>query len=208
MNRKKLAVIAAALALIAVFATRTADKEGTAQKEVLGRVETSTQSSTENSVENSTESSAENSTQNSAQANKQENVPEQNTSGEDVSAYESFLLDSASLNEGASFVGFETGGKEGEFIVVKEEDGALRVALNTCQVCNGSPYAYFVQEGDKFICQNCGNPFSYEDIGVRKGGCNPIPLGVTEEAKEDGTVILPAELMEQCADYFNNWKNF
>ena len=31
------------------------------------------------------------------------------------------------------------------------------MAFNTCQVCNPSPKAYFVQNGKNFICQNCKN---------------------------------------------------
>ncbi len=37
-----------------------------------------------------------------------------------------------------------------ELLAIKGEDGRPKVALGTCQSCNGSPYAYYVQSGNEF----------------------------------------------------------
>ena len=42
-----------------------------------------------------------------------------------------------------------------ELLARKDGDGNVRVALGTCQSCNGSPMAYYTQEGDLLRCNNC-----------------------------------------------------
>ena len=39
------------------------------------------------------------------------------------------------------------------------DDGGISVALGTCQSCNGSPRAYYTQDGDLLTCNNCGLTF-------------------------------------------------
>ena len=39
-------------------------------------------------------------------------------------------------------------------LAVKDSKGNVKVVVNTCQSCDGSPYTYFVQVGDKMLCQN------------------------------------------------------
>lgn len=80
--------------------------------------------------------------------------------------------------------------------------------LNTCQVCNGSPYAYFEQDGDEFICQNCRNRFASVDVGRVSGGCNPVPITAEVYTEQDGTITVPASFLEENASRFSNWKNF
>ena len=84
----------------------------------------------------------------------------------------------------------------------------MRLALNTCQVCNGSPYAYFVQEGDEFVCQNCHNRFSSTDVGKVSGGCNPVPITAEDYREENGALIVPYSFLEENAARFTNWKKF
>lgn len=86
---------------------------------------------------------------------------------------------------------------------VKSSDGVIRTAFNTCQVCNPSPKAYFEQEGNNFICQNCGNSFPANRIGIEKGGCNPIPITNDEKTVEGNKIIIKKEFIEQYKDNFN-----
>lgn len=86
---------------------------------------------------------------------------------------------------------------------VKSSDGVIRTAFNTCQVCNPSPKAYFEQEGNNFICQNCGNSFPANKIGIEKGGCNPIPITNDEKTVEGNKIIIKKEFIEQYKDNFN-----
>lgn len=48
----------------------------------------------------------------------------------------------------ASYFDYDADGTTVQLLAVRASDDTVRMALNTCQVCNGSPYAYFDQEGD------------------------------------------------------------
>lgn len=114
------------------------------------------------------------------------------------------VIEIADISETASFVNYDAGGVTVQLIVVKASDGTIRTTFNTCQTCNPAPMAYFVQEGDYFICQNCGNRFSRDEIGLEKGGCNPAP--VEEKEEEAGKFLIAAEYLEAFQGNFENWK--
>lgn len=56
------------------------------------------------------------------------------------------------------------------------DDGKVKAALGTCQSCNGSPGAYYTQEGDLLKCNNCGLTFPISVLDSPGGGCHPIML--------------------------------
>ena len=77
----------------------------------------------------------------------------------------------------ATFINYKTAnGYEIELVAVKDSNNNIDIAFNTCQVCNGSPKAYFTQKNGKLICQNCGNIFSLKSVGQGANGCNPMTL--------------------------------
>ena len=91
-----------------------------------------------------------------------------------------------------------------QLIALRDENGQVRLAYNTCQVCAGSPYAYFEYKDGVLECQNCGNQFPLSSVGQAAGGCNPMPVAdyqVTEEA----AVIPETEVTRAAAD-FANWE--
>ena len=108
------------------------------------------------------------------------------------------------ISDKAIFVDGEYNGRTIEVILVKDTSGNVRVAFNTCQVCEGSPQAYYEQQGDAFVCQNCGNVFSVDQIGDEKGGCNPVPVEDMEIT--DTTVTIPNAVLQSAYDDFANWK--
>ncbi len=114
----------------------------------------------------------------------------------------------ADITEKAAFYEYDANGTTMGLFAVKAGDGTIRTALNTCQVCNGSPYAYFEQQDDSFQCQNCNNLFSLDKIEQERGGCNPVPITADEKTVNDTEIIIPAEFMEENAERFENWKNF
>lgn len=118
------------------------------------------------------------------------------------------MIDAEALNEEAAFYDYDVDGTTVELFAVKASDGSVRLALNTCQVCNGSPYAYFVQEGNYFICQNCRNRFASTQVGVVSGGCNPVPITEENYSVQDGMILVSTEFLEQNAARFTNWMNF
>lgn len=108
----------------------------------------------------------------------------------------------------ASYFDYDADGTTVQVLAVQASDGTTRLALNTCQVCNGSPYAYFIQDGDWFICQNCGNRFASTEVGIISGGCNPVPITAEIYTEQDGVITIPSAFLEESAALFQNWKNF
>ena len=72
-----------------------------------------------------------------------------------------------------------------ELLARKGSDGSVKIALGTCQSCNGSPYAYYTQEENVLICNSCGNAFPIEVLDQPGGGCHPIMI--------DSSIISPVE---------------
>ena len=85
-------------------------------------------------------------------------------------------------------------------------DGTVRTAFNTCQVCNGSRKAYFVEQGDKVVCQNCGNAFGREDVGVLSGGCNPYPIFAEDREDSEEAVRISYDFLSGAESLFTRWK--
>ena len=118
------------------------------------------------------------------------------------------VLDTASVSGEAAFYDYDANGITVELFAVKATDGSIRLAPNTCQVCSGSPYAYFVQEGDSFICQNCRNSFASTQVGLVSGGCNPVPIMEEDYLLQNGEILISTAFLEENAARFANWKNF
>lgn len=117
------------------------------------------------------------------------------------------VITKSEITETVKFFPVKIGKITMEVMAVKASDGTIRTAFNTCQVCNGSPRAYFKQEGDSVICQNCGNIFSLDMIEVRRGGCNPVPIAKDDKVEDEDTITISRELLEQNKDLFPvNWK--
>lgn len=118
------------------------------------------------------------------------------------------VIQIADITETATFLSYDSKGTDMGLLVVKASDGTVRTALDTCQICNGSPYAFFVQQDDTFQCQNCGNIFSLDMIEQERGGCNPVPIMSDEKTVTDTEIIIPAGVFEDNAERFENWKQF
>lgn len=111
------------------------------------------------------------------------------------------------ISETVKFYPVKSGNTNMEILAVKASDGTIRTAFNTCQVCNGSPKAYYKQDGDVIVCQNCGNRFSMDMIEQQRGGCNPIPID-QENKTDDGTnIVISKDFINQNKNLFtSNWK--
>ena len=112
------------------------------------------------------------------------------------------VIDTTNIGSKASFYNYDADGTTIRLFAVKASDGTIRMAFNTCQVCNPSPKAYFIQNGKNFICQNCGNSFSTDNIGKERGGCNPIPITTDERIDGDNTITLTKQFIEGYKDNF------
>jgi len=117
------------------------------------------------------------------------------------------IIPKSEITETAKFYPVKVGSTKMEVLAVKASDGSIRTAFNTCQVCNGSAKAYYKQEGDTLICQNCGNQFSMDMVEQQRGGCNPVPI-FKENKIDDGTnIVISKDFIEQNKGIFTaNWK--
>ncbi|MDR1563448.1 MAG: DUF2318 domain-containing protein [Oscillospiraceae bacterium] len=123
-----------------------------------------------------------------------------------IKAGESLSIPLAGLSEYASIFPVEVDGTTMEVIAVKASDGSLRTAFNTCQVCYGSGKGYYKQEGSKLVCQNCGNSFTMDQVGVVAGGCNPWPITAEERTATDDTLSISYDVLAAAKQIFANWK--
>lgn len=118
------------------------------------------------------------------------------------------VIQTADISETATFYTMDVEGTTMGLFALKASDGTIRTAFDTCQICNGSPYAFFTQQGDKFQCQNCGNIYSAEMIEQERGGCNPVPIMADEKTQTDTEITIPLKLIKDNAERFANWKKF
>jgi uncharacterized membrane protein len=103
------------------------------------------------------------------------------------------------INDGkAHFFTIRSDGADVRFFVLKSNDGVVRAAFDTCDVC----YRYnqgYRQEGDFMVCNACDQRFRSDQVNEIKGGCNPAPLERTIVG--DKLVIAEADI-GQGAWYF------
>lgn len=116
------------------------------------------------------------------------------------------VISASDITETADFYTYNELDKKMEIIAVKATDGTIRTAFNTCQVCYSSGKGYYIQEGKSLVCQNCGNRFGMDEVGLTKGGCNPVPITDEYKTEADGVITIPKEFLEEAQVIFENWK--
>ncbi len=115
------------------------------------------------------------------------------------------VIDKDNITENVSYYSYEYQDVIIGLLAVKDENGIIHVVVNTCQSCGGSPYAYFVQIGNKIQCQNCGNSFLITELdNLVADGCNPI--GIEDIEEKDDKLIINHEEIEQYKSKFENWQ--
>ena len=78
--------------------------------------------------------------------------------------------------------------------------------FNTCQICYDSGKGYYKQEGDKLVCQNCGNSFTMDQVGEISRGCDPWPILDENKTVTDEEIEISYDFLKDSADIFANWK--
>lgn len=112
----------------------------------------------------------------------------------------------SSLSAEPTFIDWAQDGTAMQLIALKDGSGEVRLAYNTCQVCAGSPLAYFAYEDGELICQNCGNQFALDAVGKDAGGCNPKP--VAEFQVNGDSIEISGAVLAKAVPDFKNWKVF
>lgn len=119
---------------------------------------------------------------------------------------DSLVIKTDDLSEDAAFYPIEVDGTEMEVIAVKDAEGTIRTAFNTCQICYDSGNGYYKQEGDKLVCQNCGNSFMMDQVGETAGGCNPYPILDDDKTVTEDEIQISYDFLKESSDIFANWK--
>ncbi len=114
-------------------------------------------------------------------------------------------FDAAILTGEPTFIDAQSGSIAMQLIALKGGDD-VRLAFNTCQACQGSPWAWFEYLGDGLLqCQNCLQTFGLEVVGTEDAiGCCPITI--TDFSVEGGVVTVPGSILSDNAFRFKNWK--
>ena len=123
-----------------------------------------------------------------------------------IASGENLTIPVKEISEKASFYPIEVDGTQMEVIAVKDSDGNIRTAFNTCQICYDSGNGYYKQEDDKLVCQNCGNSFTMDQVGESAGGCNPWPILEEDKTETDSEIKISYDFLKQSSDIFSNWK--
>jgi uncharacterized membrane protein len=110
------------------------------------------------------------------------------------------------ITENALFFPVDIQGTRIEVLAVRAPDGTIRTAFNTCQVCYGSGRGFYKQQGTVLICQNCGNRFRMSQVGVRSGGCNPVPISNDNKTVTDTTITISKEYLTRAKEIFARWR--
>ena len=113
------------------------------------------------------------------------------------------VIDKDSIGSTASYYNYQSGDTIIQLIGIATDPGEKRLAFNTCQSCNPSPQAYYQQQDNLLICQNCGFDFVSEDVGAVAGGCNPMPLEQLNET--DDQFLIPAAYLDTFVDVYADW---
>ena len=111
-------------------------------------------------------------------------------------------IDADTLTSNPMYINYESNGTNIQLIAVKGSDGTPRLSLNTCQVCNPSPMAYFKEQNGRLVCQNCGNVFTVDSVGETTGGCNPMYI---DYKNTDGKLTVTVADLDTYTDQFASW---
>jgi uncharacterized membrane protein len=110
------------------------------------------------------------------------------------------------ISENAVFYPVDIEGTRLEVLAVRAPDGTIRTAFNTCQVCYASGRGFYKQQGTVLVCQNCGNRFRMNQVEVRSGGCNPVPIFGANKTVTDSDIVISKEYLKETKNIFARWR--
>jgi uncharacterized membrane protein len=123
-----------------------------------------------------------------------------------VIADRDLVITVSEVTENAIFYPVDIEGRRLEVLAVKAPDGTIRTAFNTCQVCYGSGRGFYKQQGTVLVCQNCGNRFRMGQVGLRSGGCNPVPILPANKTVTETTITISRDFLNEAKTIFARWR--
>ena len=139
-------------------------------------------------------------------ANTKQEEPQETASG--VTAVKADLVIPVSeVTETAKFYPVTVDGTDMEVFAVKDSEGKIRTAFNTCQSCYTSGNGRYAAEGTDLVCQNCGFHFTADQVGANaNSGCSPWAISVDERTDTEESITISYEFLESARSIFANWK--
>ncbi len=55
------------------------------------------------------------------------------------------------------------------------------------------------------VCQNCGNRFGFDEVGLEDGGCNPVPITDAQRSIEGDVLTISHAFLSEASEIFRNW---
>lgn len=123
-----------------------------------------------------------------------------------ISPGENLVIPVSEVSSTASFYTVEVDGTQMEVLAVRDSQGTIRTAFNTCQICYSSGRGYYVQDGDVLVCQNCGNRFTVDQVEIESGGCNPWPIFPENKTVTDEAIEISYDFLNESKSIFERWK--
>jgi len=124
-----------------------------------------------------------------------------------IASGDNLIIPVSEVSETAKFYPIDVDDTTMEILAVQASDGTIRTAFNTCQVCFDSGRGYYKQQGDKLVCQNCGNSFTADMVEVAAGGCNPYPIFDGDKTVADDSITISYDFLSASTKVFAHWKS-
>lgn len=135
-----------------------------------------------------------------------ENASSGSDNAQVIEAGDSLIIPTDEISDTARFYPVEVDGTRMEILAVKDSDGNIRTAFNTCQICYSSGRGYYVQDGNTLVCQNCGNRFTVDQVEIESGGCNPWPIFADDKTVTEDSIEISYDFLNESKEIFANWK--
>ncbi len=158
-----------------------------------------------NGGESSSSSNEEENSSTDGTSQEEENFDDDNAQENGETGEGGIVIDTSTVTSTATFYDTTINGLTVEIFAVLASDNTVRVAFNTCQVCNGSKKAYFVQSGSYMVCQNCKSKISIDTVGKSSNSCSPVP--VKTYSLSDGIITVSQTYLEGNVSLFKKWKD-
>ncbi|MEM4330513.1 MAG: DUF2318 domain-containing protein [Candidatus Pacearchaeota archaeon] len=100
------------------------------------------------------------------------------------------------ISEQAKWYEYSIDGVKMRFFVVKAEDGSIKTAFDTCDICYKKKRGYR-QEDKYMVCNNCENRYLINNLGTENEnnkGCWP---GYLPNRVEDDKIIIKKKELEK-----------
>ncbi len=102
---------------------------------------------------------------------------------------------------------FDVAPLDTQVIGVIASDDTCRLAFNECLSChyNDGIKATFTDDPERKVvtCTNCGCETAYDDLGILREDCTPIPILNDYIVIDDHTIMIPKEFLDDCKTMFD-----